>query len=300
MKSITFATLLIPPFWERETLLLAESLRTFGGAMAEQPLVVLYLPDKPPPSKIANRLHALGAVLAPFKLDADAVQFPLAIVPFGAATAEQYLTKQSEPTDLLAWMLPDTLILTPPLDLDLPEAKKLGYRPVHHQNVGSEYAQPPDAFWQQIYAHCEVPPAHLFRMETCYREVVRPYINAGLLVCRPQDGFMQTWLDVFRRTYQHPDFTPFYEQYKYAVFMHQAVLSGVMLNKYTPGQLAELPESYNYPLHMHADYPEASRIHHLGELHTARFENNQDLKNVLPKFDSDPQKIWIENFTGER
>jgi len=31
---ISFATLAIPPFWEKEAVLLVESLRTFGGRLA--------------------------------------------------------------------------------------------------------------------------------------------------------------------------------------------------------------------------------------------------------------------------
>lgn len=295
MEKISFATLLIPPFWEKETLLLAESLRTFGEGFAQQPLIVLYLPDKPPSPETTARLREIGAKLFPFELDQDALSFPLAIVPFGAAAAEA-----ATETERLAWLLPDTLILKPPQDFNLPPEKKLGYRPVHHQNIGSDYNQPPDSFWQQIYNHCQVPPEHLFRMETCYREVVRPYINAGLLVCRAQDRLMQTWLETFRRTYQHPDFTPFYEQRKYAIFMHQAVLSGVMLNLYSPDQLTELPESYNYPLHMHTDYPAFFHIQQLGELHTARFETTKDLTNVLAEFEPDLKKEWIEEFTTQR
>ena len=34
MDKITFATLLIAPHWEQETVLFVESLRAFGGSMA--------------------------------------------------------------------------------------------------------------------------------------------------------------------------------------------------------------------------------------------------------------------------
>ena len=287
---ITFATLLIPPYWEKETLILAESLRTLGGPLSKQPLIVLHLPDKPPPPDTAAQLHTLDAELRPFELDTDAQGFPLAVIPFGAAAAEK-----AAQTELLAWLLPDTFILNPPLNFELSDQQKLGCRPVHHQNIGSDFNQPPDAFWQLIFSHCQVPQERIFRMETCYREVVRPYLNAGMLVCRPQDGLLQTWLEIFRQTYQHPDFTPFYSEQKYAIFMHQAVLSGVVLNRYLQDQIAELPESYNYPLHMHDDYPSGGRISRLGELHTARFENNQLLAKSLVLFETDPQKDWIKD-----
>lgn len=32
--------------------------------------------------------------------------------------------------------------------------------------------------------------------------------------------------------------------------MHQAVLAGTILNLFSPGELVELPDGYNYPLHL--------------------------------------------------
>ena len=248
---IRFATLAIPPFWDQEALLLVESLRKFGGALSTSPFTVLTLEGRPLPADSKDRFLNHTVDLALFAMDKDTRQFPLALVPYGAAAAEQ----NTQDSDLLVWLLPDTLVINPPLDFQIDQTKKLAYRPVHHQNIGSPFNQPLDAFWQKIYQHCEVLDERILPMETCYRELVRPYFNAGILVTRPGEGVFQSWREVFQRTYDHPDFTPFFQDQKFAVFMHQAVLSGVILNRFEPGQLAELPECYNYPLHMHPSYP---------------------------------------------
>lgn len=293
--SITFTTLAVPPFWEKQTILLVKSLRVFGGDLSDCPVVVLTLQGRPLPEESEEKLRALGVELAEFEMDEEARKFPLAVVPYGAAAAEKEVK-----TGIMAWMLPDSVILNPPYDFELAAGKKLGCRPVHHQNVGSTFSEPPDDFWSQIYAHCEVPEERIYRMVTCYREVIRPYFNAGLLVSRAEEGLMQNWLEVFQSTYQHPDFVPFYEQQKYAIFMHQAVLTGVILNRYTQDEIAELPEMYNYPLHMHDGYPDAGRIYQMEDLVSARFENTKVLSEFLNALDiTDKQSRWLEGILTE-
>lgn len=274
---IQFATLAIPPFWNREAQLLIESLRKYGGPLSSAPVTALTLQNRHLPADSEDHLNSLQVDLGEFTMVEGAQQFPLALVPFGAAAAEEL----AGDADLLVWLLPDTLIVNAPENFELDESKKLAYRPVHHQNVGSTFHQPLDAFWQAVYRHCEVPEECLFPMETCYREMVRPYFNAGILVTRPEEGLFQKWLEVFLRTYRHPDFTSFYVEQKYAVFMHQAILSGVILNQFDPGQLLELPESYNYPLHMHPDYPPEGKAASLQALTTVRYENLKQLPEFL-------------------
>ena len=290
--TITFVSLTIAPYWEKEAVFLIESLRVFGGKYANSPVVIFSLTEKPLAKKTLKKLEELEAETVEFEMDPASLNFPLAVVVHGAAAAERYIKSSS---DIFVWLLPDTLILNQPTAFLLSSDRKLGYRPVHHQNIGSNYNQPLDSFWQRIYQHCSVPQEHIFRMETCYREVVRPYFNAGILVTRPEDGLMNDWLEAFQRTFQHPDFTPFFKQRKYAIFMHQAILAGVVLKKYAPIQLESLPESYNYPLHMHKDYPEPERAKKLNQLVTVRYEELPLLKRFLNQIQVEPpQKEWFE------
>ncbi|MCB2178860.1 hypothetical protein KQH61_05550 [bacterium] len=282
---IQFATLAIPPGWMQETVLLVESLRAFGGDLSTAPVSVWSLPDRPPTDEAIEKLTSLDATLHTFEMEAAARKFPLAVIPFGAAAAEAF---HQNDADILVWLLPDTLILQPPAAFQLSSDIQLAYRPVHHQNIGSPIKEAADAFWEQIYRHCEVPPERLFPMQTCYREVVRPYFNAGILALHPDDGLCQTWMETFRRTYQHADFTPFFEQPRYAIFMHQAILSGVILQRFDQTQLVELPENYNYPLHMHTDYPQVGKPASLEAIATARYESVGELGGFLETIPASP------------
>lgn len=289
---ITFTSLSIPPFWENESTLLVESLRTFGGSLAGEPFLMLTLKGKPLKKKTLKTFSELDVEIAELEMDQEALNFPLSMVPHGAATAEKIVQGR---TGLMAWLLPDTLILNEPGAFQLPSHSQLGIRPVHHQNIGSTYSQPPDVFWQRIYQHCDVPEDHLFRMETCYRETIRPYFNAGILVTRPENELMGHWLETFQRTFQHPDFVPFFKKRKYAIFMHQAILAGVILNRLQQNHLVELPESYNYPLHMHQNYPAERQPTSLNQLITARYERRKLLPGFLDTIKVVPPLLdWLQ------
>jgi hypothetical protein len=282
MMKIHFATIATSRYWTTEPVLLAKSLRTFGGEFTNQPITVLTPEGQILSPEVQSEFDQLSIQSVEFSLPEEAANFPLGLVPHGAAAAETYLADQA---NILVWLLPDALVLNPPTDFALPTGKYLGYRPVHHQNVGSSFGQPPDDFWQQIFSHTQVPEDHNFRMETCYREEVWPYFNAGILAVRPELGILRQWADVFTQTYQHPDFIPFYQNQLYAIFMHQAILSGVILQKLHPKKLISLPESYNYPLHMHKNYPAEGKIKRLSDLVTARYESTPELPNFIQPFE---------------
>lgn len=279
--------------------MLFDSLRTFGGELADSPCMVL-IPKKEEslPDKTRERLSALDIHLIPFIVDEEAVRFPLASLAYAAARAEQQVRGK---TEILVWMNEDTLIIRPPVDFLLRKGINLAYRPVHHTRIGSVYNEPPDDFWSLIYQHCGVNEDKVFPMETCIRDnTIRAYFNAGLLVVRPERRMLETWLDYFKRSYQHPDFQPFFKNdVLYMVFMHQAVLSGVVLNMFERNELLELPETVNYPLNLHLECPAEHRPSLLNDLSTCRYEGIEDLQNALKAIPAEESlKSWLNERLG--
>jgi hypothetical protein len=282
-------------------IMLFDSLRTFGGELADSPCIML-IPEKggPLPDKAKEQLSVLDVRLIPFDMDEGAVRFPLAALVYAAARAEQEVCDE---TKMLVWMNEDTLIVRPPVDFLLHKGINFAYRPVHHTRIGSVYDKPPDDFWSLIYQHCSVEEGKAFPMETCTRDnTIRVYFNAGLLVVRPEQRLLEKWLDHFGRLYQHPDFQPFFKNdVLYMVFMHQAVLSGVVLSMFGKDELLELPETFNYPLHLHQEYPMEYRPQVLNNLITCRYEGIEDLQNSLRKIPvEEPLKSWLDERLGPR
>ncbi|MFX0114160.1 MAG: hypothetical protein ACFFB3_06405, partial [Candidatus Hodarchaeota archaeon] len=172
------------------------------------------------------------------------------------------------------------------------EGKNLGYRPVHHTLVGSIYSEPIDSFWELVYRKCDVSENKLFPMRTHVdHNTLRPYFNAGFLIVKPEKGLLQTWWNKFRELYCDPGFEEHYRKNElYLVFIHQAVLAGVILSVMDQQELQELPFSYNYPLHLYAESPEEYRPQNINDLITARYEGLETLEKVPIQ---EPLKSWL-------
>jgi len=287
---------------QKQAILLADSIRTFGGALAQAPLwwyVPGYAAGEGQPSPelapaMQARLQALAVELIPFQIDASVARFFFAADLEAAARAEERAAGQ---VAQLAWLTTNTLVLQEPRDFLLGKEASVGYRPVHHTNVGSPFHEPLDPFWTAVYACCAVPEERVFPMETHVDQAtIRPYVNAGHLVVRPECGLLRAWHDTFFRVYRTPEFEYFYRQdQRYVIFMHQAILSGVLLSAVGRQAMQELPAAYNYPLHLYAEDATGGRPATLDELITCRYEAWDDLEE-LPLAAGERYRAWL----GER
>ncbi|MDH3942625.1 MAG: hypothetical protein OEV06_00840 [Anaerolineae bacterium] len=296
MESLAFAIYTSPGEEAQQSIWLLESLRAFGGQAAEAPAtIVTPCPVEEFSKQEWEVLAELGAEIIAFEMEPEVRDFPLSALPYAAAVAEEYFEGQAQ---AIAWLLLDTLVVNPLDSFFLPEGTSFAYRPVHHTLIGSPYNEPLDEYWSLIYHHCRVAEERVFPMETCVGDnVIRPYFNAGILVARPEEGLFTTWRDAFDKLHRHPDFQPFYERdSRYAVFMHQAVLSGVVLSLFTRDAMVELPPTFNYPLHLHhAEMPPSIRPNILNDLTTGRYENHHELLEALSSIEmKEPLKGWLE------
>jgi hypothetical protein len=246
---------------------LVRSLRAFGGALADRPVWAMVPAGQ-------RALDALGGEpgvdLVPFEADPDARAFPFGGKVNAAAAAEECAEGQ---TARLVWLDADTLFIHEPGALLIPADRRLGYCPVHHRLIGSLYDLPLDAFWSLMYEACGVPAARVFPMQTIIgAETIRPYINAGLMVVRPEAGLLRAWRARFSALYRDPRCEAFYRQRAlYQIFVHQTILAAVMLAEFEPGEMIELPRTFNYPLHLYADDPHPPAA--LDDLITCRYES---------------------------
>jgi hypothetical protein len=278
-SSVVYAT----EFSETAAVLLAESIRDFAGALSKVPIryvVTDYGKKLSLPTR--QKLQRLGVELMPFKMDPETAKFPFAAYVNAAEFAE---IEARENTEVLAWLASNTIMLKEPRDFKLNPKVILGYRPVHHTLIGSRFSKPLDLFWTLVYEYCAVPEERIFPMTAHIDGVeIRPYFNAGFLITRPERQLFQTWRSVFFDVYQKPDFQEFYaKDERYAIFVHQAILSGVVLASLRIGELLELPPDYNYPLHLYGEDVTANRPGSMDELITARHEGLKDpdwMKNM--------------------
>lgn len=294
-EQMIFASIVYPTQnSENNTLLLVKSMRAFAGSLSEAPIWCL-VPEygKQLSKTTADRLTALNVNLIPFEIDDAIIRFPFTGDARAAALAESMATGK---TDFLVWLGANTIVLQEPRHFLLLDDKSLGYRPVHHLNVGSRYDRPLDPFWKLIYQYCGVPEDRVFPMKTHVdTTTIRPYFNAGILVTRPEKHLLQNWRDTFFKVYQKPDLQKFYQQdERYVIFIHQAVLSGVILTTFATDELHELPPTYNYPLHLYDEDITGKRPSNLEELVTFRHEGFHEYLEWIQKMPAgDALKQWL-------
>jgi hypothetical protein len=294
-KELVFCTVVYPVrSSEINAVLLAESLRAFAGKFSGSDIWV-FMPDygEQPSEQAVDRLHRLGVKIVPFEIDrADLKLFFMSEIN-AVAIAESMAVDKHQ---IVVWMDSNTVVLREPAELELPGKFQLGYRPVHHLLVGSRFDQPLDPFWSLVYQICNVPKQRVFPMKPVVEDLqMRPYFNAGILVSRPQNGLFGKWKDTFVRNYRNVEFQPFYEKdRRYSIFLHQAILSAVILSIFDRDELLELPWTYNYPLHLFDKDQTEMRPDSLEELVTFRhegFHQQASWRDRIPA--GDALKHWL-------
>jgi hypothetical protein len=249
-------------------LLLAESIRAFAGKLADAPIRFYVTPEGKIPDAAEKRLRALGVELRQVKVDPKAASIFFMPQLHAAAEAEKEAKEET-----LIWLGANTLVLHEPKAFVLPPGKSLGYRPVHITNIGSKWGTPLDAFWSLIYRHCGVDKRKVSSVKTHVDgNTLRFYINAAHIVVRPERRFMGAWLDKFESLYMHPDFTPFYADERYRIFMHQAIFSALTTTIMPREELLELPSTYNYPSHLYDEDKSGAKPTSIDDLVTVRHE----------------------------
>lgn len=271
---------------ESEARILVESLRAFGGSLKDTPVSVLSPEDSPLRDGPDRRaLERLGAEFVPFRGDPRVMAFPLSDKAAAASEAERRAEGRA---DVLVWLDADTVFLAEPSDFLLPPGIALAGRPVHHRLIGSPYDEPPSPLWKSLYQAEDVPESNLYPVVTTVdRQTIRPYFNAGCLVVRPERRVLRTWYTELARLIRDPAVIE--ESSKVprgSLFLHQAVLSAVILSRIPREQIAELPFRYNYPLALHRSCPEDLRPDSWNALATLRYDSlgnvRGDAWRILP------------------
>jgi hypothetical protein len=188
------------------------------------------------------------------------------------------------------------VVVRPPQSWVLGSDIALGGRPVDLALIGSRWEEPLDPFWQSIYRDCGVRQDHIFAMTTSVDEVrLRAYWNAGLVVVRPERGLLRAWGERFVSVLQLDTYQAFGSLGQlHRIFLHQAVLTGVVLAALRPEETQLLGEDTNYPLHLHDRYPLARRPTDISQLTSFRYEDTLDQSDWETRVPvGDPLRAWL-------
>ena len=278
MESQTVLGFLSARKYEVQALILVRSLRQFGAELADIPVWITVPEGSEMQGPALDALGKLDVEIIPFSLDETLLKFPFASKAVAAGIAEA--RAESEGVQL-AWHDRTGMIRHTPEAFILPEGKTFGFRPTDIANIGAPFGEPLPPFWQEALDHFGLSADQLPPITTAIdRKLLRLYINAGLLVVRPEKKTLRTWSANLQDIYHLPQFKPFYQQNQsYAIFMHQAALTAAAVQTTQPDERLILPDSYLFSVDNFFDYPEDIRPKSLDAITTGRFHEFFSLEN---------------------
>ena len=269
--------------------LLIDSLRTFGGELADTPFWIFTLD---PGSVRSLETHSTHVFI---------LEVPEAVssYPFGRKVAACARAEELAPagTRSLAWIDPACIIVQPPACFALSANCDAAFRPVHIRNVGLTPFEHLDAFWNGIYTALGVKDIHTTVNSFVDDQTLRTYFNSHAFAVNPRLGLMQGWCAHFQllisnKTFQSTACSDEIHQ----IFLFQAILSTLIASSIAPDRICLLPPTYNYPYHLQKKIPDSSRAKTLNELVCFTYED-EDIQpsNLIGIEIHDPLRYWLEN-----
>jgi hypothetical protein len=285
---LVFFTLVAAHEQVRNALLLMDCVRAFGGRLADRPFWVV-VPEEG--RSWVRVLADAGAETVP--MAAPPVDYLFARKVAACAAAEE---RADGSVDTLCWLIPECLVLKPPVLFELPPDMDAAVRPVHIRNVGLPAGDDPDPFWRGVYETVGEPDPSFTVRSFIEDEVIRPYFNSAALSLRPTRGLFREWLDLFGRMVTDEDYqSRACGDRLHQIFLHQAILSTLVATRLERASIVELPPDYGYPYNLHGQVPEARRAAALDDTVCPIYEERPVDPGVVDDIEvREPLLSWLE------
>jgi len=299
---LAFVTYIQWEYQESCAAMLVHSIRRWGGEYKHCPIYVVLADSE----RSGFRIKDDQVTFVPLALDDSVRSFPFATKAFAAAKVEEMTAGKAK---TLVWLDPETIILGPPREYDLKKGFAAAVAPVTLINTGQAESEPVDAYWGPIYKRCRLDPKKIFLVETfvdCKK--VRAWLNCGMFSVRPERGLWREWAQILGEFINDPEYlqTAITDRI-HRTFLHQAVISTLIVSRLDRREIHMLPAGYNYPLFCHdldfttltgATYkvPARKKAKRLDDLTSvfieSLFAEHADWSNFVPPA-SEPLKTWL-------
>lgn len=275
--------------------LLIESIRAHGGELARSPVWVL---EQDPIGAPCDCLAGRGVQVFPVSTGDPLGGYLFSGKVSACARAEELAAGT---VDSLVWLIPECLILRPPVLLELPDSLTAAVRPVHIKNIGLPAESAPDVFWEGIFGAVGEPDPSFTVESFVESERIRPYFNSAAFSVRPAAGLMRRWLELFEGLVNDAAFqVAACGDERHRIFLHQAVLSTLIATSVDRTGIRELPPDYGYPYNLHDSVPAEKRARVLDDLVCAIYEHRSvDPDSVTDIEMREPLRSWLRGKVGE-
>jgi hypothetical protein len=271
---------------ENEGVLLAESIRRWGGGAADAAIYAFSpRPDFQPEAETVARLEALDVTHVTEPLIPEAPGGPPTFNKvFVSAWAERELDHET-----LVFTDTDAVVLGEPTAL-MQGDWVAAARPVDRRIAGSRGKGKNEPYWRRMYEALGVS-AEPFVETTVGKMRIRAYWNSGLLAARRSAGLFGAW-EAALKTLHERDLV----YHRMPQFMDQLSWAAVTADHHD--RMLILPDAYNYPLRQRGGLPDEARELDLSEivhLHYRLFFHLPDpLGAASPPFDPDSEQYaWL-------
>jgi hypothetical protein len=267
--------------------LMIDSLRTFGGDLANVPFWVFAIDPEPAQSLEGEYTRVLSLTLPN----------PVAAYQFGYKVAACARAEELAPagTRSLAWIDPSCLVVQPPGFFMLDAGLDAAFRPVHIRNVGLPPSEPLDAFWQGIVTAVGVNDISTTITSFVDDQLLRTYFNSHAFAIHPTLGLMQRWYELFQQLVGDASFqAKACADELHQVFLFQVLLSTLVATTIDPVRIRILPPTYNYPYHLQDMIPTDRRLTALNETVCFAYEDCSIHPNQISGIDlHEPLRSWL-------
>lgn len=251
---VAFVTAVFSPGQRESARLLVESVRSFGGRLAQCPVWIL---EMRPESAPCDDMAGPGVEVVRLSVPEALPRYYFTYKVYAWAEVEQWAGPSVRS---LVWFNPECLVLQPPVELELAWPVGAAFRPVHIRNVGSLASDPLEPFWEGVYRAAGLDDAGYTVESFVDAQTIRPYYNTHLFSLDPGLELGREWLDCFGALVQDQAYqSAACPDQAHQIFLHQAVLSALLAKRLGPEGIRVLPPEYSYPLHLHGQVPYTRR-----------------------------------------
>jgi len=230
--------------------------------------VVLTEPDK----ISGNSLKGNNVELLKLEIERSLLDYPLAVKAFAASQVEKLVKMDVQS---LVWLDPGVIVLNSLESLDLKGAFDVALRPVSLvNNIGLAPGVEPNDYWAPIYKVNKLNYKAVQTIETVVDGVkIQPYYNCEVYSVNPKLGLCRDWAAQLTTLlkddiYQKNCCTTFRQR----LFLHQAVLSGIVASRIKDSRIKPIPITCSYPFNQHDQLPESKKVSSINELSAVIFD----------------------------
>ena len=248
---------------EGQSLLLAESIRTFAGDLKDM-LIYSFHPRRGDPVslKTIEQFEELNVIHQQIPINIKYHDYYLANKPLVCAYAENNID-----VDILVFLDSDKCVVAQPDEFLLPSSCNVRMHPEYGKgSIGSTGDQDPqDEYWQKLYKLLGVQH-EIFINTPIANKRIRGYWNSGLVSVRRSAGIFSQWKDNFEKVMSQK-LEPSQGNY----FVEQSVLSATLCSLYP--EISHFSDSYSYPLPLHNRLHKSSQVNRFDELISVHYFN---------------------------